>query len=181
VAAASREQVEQAGLLLGAVDALRDTLVGSPSASQRQKCDRVTAILQAKMKPMALAAMRERGRSLSLDQAIALALQELRQAAGSATKAALPVFAAPPTELPSGPDELTPREAEVLRLVATGLSNKDVAARLTLSLGTVQNYLHNIYEKLGVTSRSAATRYAWEHHLLTRDSHVVAQAGRRSA
>jgi predicted ATPase/DNA-binding CsgD family transcriptional regulator len=58
---------------------------------------------------------------------------------------------------------LSARELEVLRLVAQGLSDADIAAQLFLSRHTVNAHLRNIYSKLGVTSRSAATRYAIDH------------------
>ena len=60
---------------------------------------------------------------------------------------------------------LTPREVEVLRLVATGLTNAEVAEALTITPRTVNAHLTAIYGKLGVTSRSGAIRYAFEHHL----------------
>lgn len=60
---------------------------------------------------------------------------------------------------------LTPRELEVLRLVAGGGTNKAVAAALGVSERTVERHLSNIYDKLGVSSRSAATAYAYEHGL----------------
>ena len=66
---------------------------------------------------------------------------------------------------PALPDGLTNREAEVLRLVASGRSNKDIAAELSLSERTVARHLSNIFTKTGVTSRSAATAYAFEHGL----------------
>lgn len=56
---------------------------------------------------------------------------------------------------------LTKREAEVLRHVAAGRSNADVAEELALSARTVQKHLENAYRKLGVTSRSEAARIAW--------------------
>jgi DNA-binding CsgD family transcriptional regulator len=57
---------------------------------------------------------------------------------------------------------LSPREAEVLRLVALGGSNRDVAARLGLSARTVQKHLENAFPKLGVRTRSEASARAWE-------------------
>ncbi|NIV27991.1 MAG: DNA-binding response regulator [Anaerolineae bacterium] len=68
--------------------------------------------------------------------------------------------------LMSGPYEsLTPREQEVLELVCHGLSNKEVAQRLFLSVRTVENHLANIYGKLGVRSRTEAavlaTQQGW--------------------
>jgi DNA-binding NarL/FixJ family response regulator len=61
--------------------------------------------------------------------------------------------------------ELTAREIEVLRLLATGLSNKGIAERLIVSPHTVNGHIHSIFGKLAVHSRSAATRYALDHHL----------------
>ena len=70
--------------------------------------------------------------------------------------------------LSAAPDllDLTPREVEVLRLLAEGLTDAQVAERLVLSPRTVQGHVRAIYSKLGVTTRSAATRYAFEHHLV---------------
>ena len=61
---------------------------------------------------------------------------------------------------------LTAREVEVLRLVATGLTDAQVAEKLFISLRTVNAHLRSIYAKLGVGSRSAATRYAVENELI---------------
>lgn len=61
---------------------------------------------------------------------------------------------------------LTPRELQVLRLVAAGKTNKSIASALSLSEKTVDRHLSNILAKLGVPSRVAATAYAYEHRLL---------------
>jgi DNA-binding CsgD family transcriptional regulator len=63
------------------------------------------------------------------------------------------------------PDGLTAREVEVLRLVASGRSNPQIAEDLFLSQKTVQRHLSNIFGKAGVTSRTAAAAYAYEHGL----------------
>ena len=63
-------------------------------------------------------------------------------------------------------DGLTAREVEVLRLLAQGLTSAQIAEQLAISLLTVNTHVRSIYSKLGVTSRSAATRYALEHHLV---------------
>jgi DNA-binding CsgD family transcriptional regulator len=68
--------------------------------------------------------------------------------------------------LAGAPAGLTPREIEVLRLVAEGLTDAQVAERLFLSPRTVSQHLRSIYNKLGVSSRAAATRFAIEHGLL---------------
>ena len=62
-------------------------------------------------------------------------------------------------------EELTAREIEVLRLLALGLSNKQIAERLVISPHTVNGHIHSIFGKLALNSRSAATRYALEHQL----------------
>jgi DNA-binding NarL/FixJ family response regulator len=67
---------------------------------------------------------------------------------------------------PEHPAGLTPREVEVLALVATGMTNTQVAQRLFLSPRTVQRHLNSIFHKLGVSSRTAATRFALEHDLI---------------
>ncbi len=72
-----------------------------------------------------------------------------------------------PTKQPvTHPDELTAREVEVLSLVAQGLTDIQVAERLSISPRTVNGHLTSVYRKIQVTSRSAATRYAIERHLL---------------
>jgi DNA-binding NarL/FixJ family response regulator len=68
----------------------------------------------------------------------------------------------------SGADSggLSPRELEVLRLVATGRTNAAIATELVLSEKTVARHMSNIFAKLGLASRSAATAYAYEHGLV---------------
>ncbi len=75
---------------------------------------------------------------------------------------AAPAVATPVSTLPFG---LTAREVEVLRLVAQGLSDAQMAERLFLSPYTVKAHLRSIYNKLGVPSRTAAARLATEHGL----------------
>ncbi|HEY4385721.1 MAG TPA: LuxR C-terminal-related transcriptional regulator [Ktedonobacteraceae bacterium] len=62
-------------------------------------------------------------------------------------------------------DALTPREKEILLLLARGMSSASVAKELMISLATVNTHVRAIYSKLGISSRSAATRYVLEHHL----------------
>jgi DNA-binding CsgD family transcriptional regulator len=63
------------------------------------------------------------------------------------------------------PRGLTAREAEVLRLVAAGKSNREIAAELVISEHTVARHLQNMFVKLNVSSRSGATGFAFEHGL----------------
>ena len=71
----------------------------------------------------------------------------------------------------SRPDGLTPREVEVLRELATGRTNQQVAAELHISDKTVARHLANTYRKLDVSTRSAATAYAFEHGLVDGQVH----------
>jgi ATP/maltotriose-dependent transcriptional regulator MalT len=64
------------------------------------------------------------------------------------------------------PGALTDRECEVLRLVAAGKSNRDIATALVISEHTVGRHLQNIFTKLGVSSRSAATAFAYQHDIV---------------
>lgn len=67
--------------------------------------------------------------------------------------------------LPALPDGLTAREAEVLACLASGRSNREIATALVISEKTVARHLSNIFTKLGVSSRTAAASYAYEHGL----------------
>jgi DNA-binding NarL/FixJ family response regulator len=61
---------------------------------------------------------------------------------------------------------LTTREQEILELIAAGLSNKEIAHQLNISVSTAKNHVHNLFEKLQVSYRREAVRYAYEHGLL---------------
>jgi ATP/maltotriose-dependent transcriptional regulator MalT len=69
------------------------------------------------------------------------------------------------TRTQENPQSLSDREVEVLRLVAKGMSNREVASTLVISEHTVRRHLSNVFRKIGVTSRSAATAFAFEHDL----------------
>jgi ATP/maltotriose-dependent transcriptional regulator MalT len=71
--------------------------------------------------------------------------------------------AADPENTPGGDHRLTSRELQVLRRVAAGSTNKSIAAELFISERTVERHLSNIFTKLGVSSRTAATTFAYEH------------------
>jgi DNA-binding NarL/FixJ family response regulator len=67
------------------------------------------------------------------------------------------------------PDGLTIREAEVLSLLASGLSNAEIAQRLYLSHATVKTHINRIFAKTGVRDRAQAVRYAYQHGLTALD------------
>jgi DNA-binding CsgD family transcriptional regulator len=91
----------------------------------------------------------DEGRTLDLDAA--LALIRAAEAARIAQE-----------ERPGG---LTPREIDVLRLLAEGHSDREIAALLFISPRTVNNHVQHIYDKIAVSSRSAATKWAIEHNV----------------
>jgi DNA-binding CsgD family transcriptional regulator len=70
------------------------------------------------------------------------------------------------TERTAAPGGLTAREVEILSLVATGKTNREIATELFISEKTVARHVSNIFRKLGLSSRSGATAYAYEHDLL---------------
>jgi len=99
------------------------------------------------------------------EEALALALEDERSGQATTERAAeeaasQPIDAAP---LPGG---LTPREAEVLGLLASGRTNREIAAALVLSIKTVERHLANVYVKIGTRNRAEATVYALRHRLV---------------
>ena len=100
-------------------------------------------------------------RRLGDDDAAAFELEAARGVfAGLGAAPARP--AAPPGGETGG---LTPRELEVLRLLAAGKSNRDIASALVISEHTVARHVQNIFAKLAVRSRTAASAFAFAHHL----------------
>ena len=106
-------------------------------------------------------AARRAGREIALTEGLEFVLSLLP----SLMLAPQQEASSPVSSPPSNPDGLTDREVEVLRLVASGLTNAEAAERLFLSPRTVGAHLQRIYDKLGVSSRAAATKYAIERGL----------------
>jgi len=92
------------------------------------------------------------------------AARHLFEALGAAPDLARIAAFEAPSE--TGGPGLTPRELEVLRLVAAGKTNKAIGKQLSLSERTVDRHVSNIFTKLDVSSRAAATAFAYEHALV---------------
>ncbi len=140
---AAQGELVRAARFWGAAERLRET-IGTPNPPvERADYGRAVASARAQLGEQALATPGQ------------VALPTPGELSSSPTTASPPPY----------PDGLTAREVEVLRVVAQGLTNEQVAQRLVISPRTVDTHLTSIYSKIGVSSR-AATRYAIEHHLV---------------
>lgn len=151
-------QTERGLQLLSAAAHMREQIGSALFDHEQREIDQVLTEIRAQIGEARFAGTWGIGQSLEPDQAIDLALH---------AEAAAPQLAAQ-EHPPAAAVDLSPREHEVLQLVAQGLTNKAIAEQLMLSHYTVQDHVRAILGKLGVTSRSAATRYALEHGLLNR-------------
>jgi len=148
--------------LWGAAEVLREA-IGTPLPPvERVPYHRAVAAARTQLGEQAFATAWAEGRTLSPEQALATPGQVALPAPTQGERSSSPTTASPPPY----PDGLTAREVEVLRVVAQGLTNEQVAERLVISPRTVDTHLTSIYGKIGVSSRVAATRYAIEHHLV---------------
>jgi DNA-binding CsgD family transcriptional regulator len=150
---AAQQKLAWAAQLWGAADALRDAIGVPIPPVELASYERSVSAARVHLGERAFAAAWAQGRSMTPEQALA--------AKGQKPTPTPTTTASPPTY----PDGLTAREVEVLRLLAGGLTDIQIAEKLVLSPRTVHAHISSIYSKLGVTSRSTATRYAMEHHL----------------
>jgi predicted ATPase/DNA-binding CsgD family transcriptional regulator len=151
----------QAARLWGAVETLRESIGAPIWPAERAAYERSVAAAREQIGEPAFTALWAEGRAMSLER-----LLVDRQPLSLLLPAhASPAF--PPSKKTLLPHAgLTAREIGVLRLLAQGLTSAEIAQRLVIALVTVNSHVRSIYNKLGVTSRSAATRYAIEHHLV---------------
>jgi DNA-binding CsgD family transcriptional regulator/tetratricopeptide (TPR) repeat protein len=137
-------QAEGAARLLGAAEAVREAIGASLPVYFSAKLERNAAAARRALGEARFGAAFTQGRTMTPEGAV-----------GSVP--------APSARYPAG---LSAREVEVLGLVAAGMTDAEVAGKLFLSPRTVNAHLRSIYRKLGVNSRSGATRYAVEHGLV---------------
>jgi len=133
--------------LFGAAGALRQKIGAPVPPCERAEHDRVAASVRTRIGDDEFLRLRAEGGAMTLEEAFSRALEP-----------------GPPQV--SAQDVLSAREVEVLGLVAEGLTDQEVANRLYLSPRTVGQHLSSVYRKLGVKSRTAATREATERGLV---------------
>ena len=155
---------DRAALLLGAAESIWDVVgmseTGNPFAFAPSRSD---GLQQARdlLGKQRFRDLFRRGSQLSLDDMIALALETTADAA--------------PLPAPVEPSPLTRRELEIADLVADGLSNPDIAARLFISVRTAQGHVENILRKLGFNSRTRIAAWVTERRLTAEASTATGQ------
>jgi ATP/maltotriose-dependent transcriptional regulator MalT len=160
--AASQGEFRWAAQLWGAAEALREASAVPLPPVDRTTYEQAVQAARAQLSEPAYEAAWQEGRTMTPGQAFA--------AQGRVTSApptpAGPLSTSPSKTSLASPAGLTTREVEVLRLLAQGLSDAEIAEHLVVSPRTVNTHLTSIYRKLQVTTRSGATRYAIDHRLI---------------
>lgn len=154
---AAEGQPACAARMWGAAEILLTVTGASIPPAERATYERSVATVRAQLGEQAFATAWAQGRTMTPGQSISaqVPVTLLTQ---------IPAVAPSMTIVP--PLGLTPREMDVLRLLARGMTSVQISEQLTISVLTVNGHIRSIYSKLGVTSRSAATRYALEHRLV---------------
>jgi predicted ATPase/DNA-binding CsgD family transcriptional regulator len=152
--AGAQNRLEGAVRCLSLVDSMDETYrFRAPLPGDRADIERILKIGRAELGAETFAAMWAEGRALSLQEAV----DEGLHLVASLESKAHPV--APQLDYPRKLYEVEPlneRELQVLRLIASGLSNHEIANQLTIALGTVKWHINNLFGKLGVHSRTQA-------------------------
>ena len=146
---------ERATQFLGTTEALRDSLQIPIAPTLYDEHERVITTLHDKLGEVAFNESWAYGRSMTLKLALSMV-----------ARIPIPAEQTHIQEKQTYPAGLTAREVDVLRLVAAGLPDARIAEQLVISPRTVNTHLRSIYAKIGVSSRSAATRFALEQHLV---------------
>jgi DNA-binding CsgD family transcriptional regulator len=157
-AAAAAAEAERAARLFGAAEALREVLGYERKPEERTFREARVSAARTRLGQTAWDEAFAEGKTMEFEEVVeyVLSQEEPSTTASSATPGKSSSSA---SEHPYG---LTSREAEVLRLVAAGMTSSQVAKELFLSPRTVSTHLTSIYRKIGVSSRAAAIRFALE-------------------
>jgi DNA-binding CsgD family transcriptional regulator len=150
------QQWRSAALLLGAAERIQAQLGAAPLAPARARRDRWLPSLRARLGESDLRAALEEGRSLQPEQVVERALGQV----GDVERAASPLGGLPGAADGYG---LTPREREVIEVVAEGATDREVAARLVIAERTVKTHLQSVFRKLGARNRTEAVARYREH------------------
>ncbi len=159
---AAQGEAEWAARLFGTAQALCEAIHGALPPFVREMQKHAIDVAQGQVGKEVFAAALAEGCTMTFEQAL-----DARGPVMMPTTASEGSSSVPHTRKdPPYPNGLTEREVEVLRLVAKGLTDSQVAKELIMSHHTVNSHLKSIYSKIGVSSRSAATRWAIDHGLV---------------
>jgi ATP/maltotriose-dependent transcriptional regulator MalT len=158
---AEQEAPRQAARLWGAAEALREAIGAPMYPVYRGGYEHALTQAHAQLGEQTFRTAWAEGRLMTPEQALAALEQEMSVSIRFAR-----ALSPPAMKSSTPPFGLTARELEVLRLLAQGLSDAQIAERLVISPRTVNHHTTSLYSKLGVSSRAAATRFAHEQHLL---------------
>jgi ATP/maltotriose-dependent transcriptional regulator MalT len=161
-ALSAQGQPEHAARFWGAAEGLRHAIAAALPPVVQRMYDPYLAAAREALGETAFAAAWSEGRLMPLG-ALLQEPEPVTQERTPSGAVSSDGSSSAPLKFPSG---LTLREVEVLRLVAAGLTDMQVAEKLVISARTVNTHLTSIYSKLRITSRSAATRFAVEQHLV---------------
>jgi DNA-binding CsgD family transcriptional regulator len=162
-------QLLRAANLLGCAEALRQSLRAVRPPVWQQRAQTTAATLSVQLGNGPYLAAYQQGKLMDPGAVCEPAAPDSLQMVPSPRPATVTAAQSPglrPGIATPRSEALTEREGEVLRLLATGLTSSQIAARLAISYHTVNTHVRSIYVKVGVSSRGAAIRYALEHALV---------------
>ena len=148
-----RGAVDRAAILLGWAVQLRESVLMPIFEPHRAQHESAAATARGQLGDVDYSNAFERGRAMTTDEGVAYALEQDRQPKPTRSRA------------PDLPMPLTPREQDIARLVAQGLSNKQIAAKLVVSQRTAESHILNILNKLGFNSRTQIASWATANDL----------------
>ncbi len=155
----------RAAQMWGAAEALRSAVGVRIPPVEQTNYERLVTATRVRLGEKAFAHAWAEGHAMTPEQ-IFVTIERITMPVASIPAVLQTTAPMKPPLSPTYPNDLTAREVEVLQLLATGLTSAQIAEQLIISLLTVNTHVRSIYSKLGVTSRSAATRYAIEHKLV---------------